>query len=321
MVADQVDGRLAARPASDEAWRWVVRRQGRVQRRADERRPPRHRRHPPPQAGRARSSSSRRRCAASCATTPTTSRCRSSLDDGAQDETLNQAAALWTRPQSRDHAEQHYAEFYRHVAHAFDEPWATLHWRAEGMLEYTGLVYSSRRRSRSTSSHPDRKPRREASTSAASSSPTAPTSCCRAGCASCRASSTARTCRSTSAARCCRTIRWCAKIGQGVITAVLAELEKKAQRRARRLRQVLGDFGAVLKEGLSRGPRAPRHADEPAALPLDARATAGQPRASMSAHEGRPARDLLRHRRGPEDAARRPQLEGYSSARASRCCC
>ena len=48
-----------------------------------------------------------------------------------KEETLNTAAALWTRPRSEITAEQ-YREFYHHVAHAFDEPWLTLHSKAEG---------------------------------------------------------------------------------------------------------------------------------------------------------------------------------------------
>ena len=28
-----------------------------------------------------------------------------------------------------------------HVAHSFDDPWLTLHWRAEGKIEYTRLLY------------------------------------------------------------------------------------------------------------------------------------------------------------------------------------
>ena len=53
---------------------------------------------------------------------------------------LNKAGALWTRPKS-DISEQDYTEFYHHVGHGFDTPWATLHFRAEGVLEYTGLLY------------------------------------------------------------------------------------------------------------------------------------------------------------------------------------
>jgi molecular chaperone HtpG len=53
---------------------------------------------------------------------------------------LNHAAALWTRPKS-EITENEYKEFYHHVAHAFDDPWATLHWRAEGVIDYTALLF------------------------------------------------------------------------------------------------------------------------------------------------------------------------------------
>jgi molecular chaperone HtpG len=59
---------------------------------------------------------------------------------GEKEESLNAASALWTRPKNEITAEQ-YKEFYHHVAHAYDDPWLTLHWRAEGVLEYTGLVF------------------------------------------------------------------------------------------------------------------------------------------------------------------------------------
>jgi molecular chaperone HtpG len=55
-------------------------------------------------------------------------------------ETLNSASALWMRSKSEVTAEQ-YKEFYHHVGHAFDEPWHTLHYRAEGAIEYTALLF------------------------------------------------------------------------------------------------------------------------------------------------------------------------------------
>ncbi|NBC95311.1 MAG: molecular chaperone HtpG, partial [Deinococcus-Thermus bacterium] len=61
-------------------------------------------------------------------------------DEDGDDETINRASALWTRPKSEITADEH-AEFYRHVAHAFDSPAATIHYRAEGMISYTGLLY------------------------------------------------------------------------------------------------------------------------------------------------------------------------------------
>jgi molecular chaperone HtpG len=62
------------------------------------------------------------------------------LKDGDKEETLNTAAALWTRPRSEITPEQ-YKEFYHHVGHSFDEPWLTLHNRAEGKIEYTNLLF------------------------------------------------------------------------------------------------------------------------------------------------------------------------------------
>ncbi len=62
------------------------------------------------------------------------------LIEGGKEEKVNQAAALWTRPKAEISQEQ-YRDFYRHVAHAFDEPWSTLHFKAEGKIEYTGLVF------------------------------------------------------------------------------------------------------------------------------------------------------------------------------------
>lgn len=62
------------------------------------------------------------------------------LDHAGKEETLNAASALWMRPKS-EITEDQYKEFYHHVAHAFDEPWLTLHNKAEGVLEYTTLLF------------------------------------------------------------------------------------------------------------------------------------------------------------------------------------
>lgn len=62
------------------------------------------------------------------------------LRDGGKDETLNAASALWARSKA-DISDQQYTDFYHHVAHAFDEPWLTLHTRAEGKLDYTLLLF------------------------------------------------------------------------------------------------------------------------------------------------------------------------------------
>lgn len=55
---------------------------------------------------------------------------------------VNSAAALWMRPKSEITKEQ-YTEFYRSVSGTVqtDEPWQTLHWRAEGAYEYNCLLF------------------------------------------------------------------------------------------------------------------------------------------------------------------------------------
>ncbi len=62
------------------------------------------------------------------------------LAEGNKEETINTASALWTRPRAEITPEQ-YKEFYHHVGHGFDEPWLTVHARAEGVLEYTYLLF------------------------------------------------------------------------------------------------------------------------------------------------------------------------------------
>ena len=57
-----------------------------------------------------------------------------------EDETVNQASALWARPKSEITQEQ-YDEFYKHVGHDFEAPLAHVHARVEGKQEYTQLLY------------------------------------------------------------------------------------------------------------------------------------------------------------------------------------
>lgn len=66
---------------------------------------------------------------------------REAKEDGTTEEqTVNEGKALWLRPKSEITPEQ-YTEFYHHIAHAFDEPYATLHWHAEGTVEFTSLLF------------------------------------------------------------------------------------------------------------------------------------------------------------------------------------
>ena len=84
-------------------------------------------------------------------------------------DTVNAASALWTRPKSEITAEQ-YKKFYQDVAHQFDDPWLTIHGKAEGTLEYTTLLFIPSTKPFDLFD-PERKSR-SSSMSAASSSPT-----------------------------------------------------------------------------------------------------------------------------------------------------
>ncbi|GEP05241.1 molecular chaperone HtpG [Methylobacterium oxalidis] len=57
-----------------------------------------------------------------------------------REESANQGTALWRKPKS-EITEEQYTEFYRQVGMNFDKPWATLHWRAEGALEFSALLF------------------------------------------------------------------------------------------------------------------------------------------------------------------------------------
>lgn len=55
-------------------------------------------------------------------------------------ETVNQAAALWTRPR-RELSDEDYQAFYKHVAHDDDDPLAWSHHHVEGKQSYRMLLY------------------------------------------------------------------------------------------------------------------------------------------------------------------------------------
>ena len=57
-----------------------------------------------------------------------------------EDETVNQASALWARPKA-DITQEQYDEFYKHVGHDFEAPLCHAHARVEGSKEYTLLLY------------------------------------------------------------------------------------------------------------------------------------------------------------------------------------
>ncbi len=65
---------------------------------------------------------------------------KSEVKDKDEDEVVNRASALWTRPKN-EISEEEYKEFYKHIAHAFDEPLTYVHSRMEGSYEYILLLY------------------------------------------------------------------------------------------------------------------------------------------------------------------------------------
>ena len=58
----------------------------------------------------------------------------------AEDVTVNQASALWTRPKS-DLADDDYTGFYRHITNDYADPLAWVHAKIEGTYEYTLLLF------------------------------------------------------------------------------------------------------------------------------------------------------------------------------------
>lgn len=61
-------------------------------------------------------------------------------NDNGEWETANKASALWRRPKG-EISDQQYAEFYRHVAHAYDDPLTWTHFHVEGTQEFVGLLF------------------------------------------------------------------------------------------------------------------------------------------------------------------------------------
>jgi molecular chaperone HtpG len=62
-------------------------------------------------------------------------------DEKGETRQINRASALWQRPKSELKAED-YAQAYRSITGAFDEPAMTLHYRAEGRISYAVLLFA-----------------------------------------------------------------------------------------------------------------------------------------------------------------------------------
>jgi molecular chaperone HtpG len=55
-------------------------------------------------------------------------------------ESVNKASALWTRPRN-EISDEEYTEFYKHVAHDFEDPMKWIHSHVEGAQSYKSLFY------------------------------------------------------------------------------------------------------------------------------------------------------------------------------------
>lgn len=55
-------------------------------------------------------------------------------------ETLNSMKALWAKPKD-EVSDEEYSEFYKHIAHAWDEPLAVIPMKGEGTFEYQALLF------------------------------------------------------------------------------------------------------------------------------------------------------------------------------------
>ena len=232
------------------------------------------------------------------------------LEDGGKTETINRAGALWTRPRA-DIKDEDYKEFYHHVGHGFDDPWLTIHFKAEGKIEYTSLLFVPTdkpfdlfdpvRRHRVklyvkrvfiTDECPDLVPAWLRFLRGVVDSEDLPLNVSR------------ETLQANPVV---------ARIRQALVRRVLAELGRKAEKEPEEYAKFWGNFGAVLKEGLYEDAE---HRDELTKI-ARFRSTASDKLVGLDEYLGRmrPGQDAIYTITGDEIAALRksPQLEGFAA--------
>ena len=228
--------------------------------------------------------------------------------DGSGVATISAGTALWLKPKSEIGADS-YTEFYRHHGHTFDEPWLTMHFRAEGTIDYTGLLFVPTARPFDLF-HPDRRQcvklyvRRVFVTDDCKlllppwlrfvrgivDSEDLPLNISR---------------------EMLQANPVVAKIRGAVVKRVLGELAKKAKDAPEEYARFWEAFGAVLKEGLYEEP-----AERDRLLPLvRLHSTIGDDLSTLDEYVARmkPAQDAIYYVTGDsrDAAARSPQLEGF----------
>jgi molecular chaperone HtpG len=230
------------------------------------------------------------------------------LAEGGKEEKLNEASALWTRPKSEVKPEQ-YKEFYHHVAHAFDEPWLTLHFRAEGVLEYTGLLFVPATKPFDLFD-PQRKGRLKLYVRRVFISDEAE-GLLPAWLRFLRGVVDSEDLPLNVSREMLQSNPMLAKMRAQIVKRVLGELEKKAKDSPDEFATFWDNFGAVLKEGIYEDPE---HRDALLAL-ARFRSTAGEKLVSLEEYLGRmkPGQDAIFYVTGDSVAqsARSPHLEGF----------
>jgi len=231
------------------------------------------------------------------------------VEDG-KENTLNSAAALWHRPKA-EITEQQYREFYRHAGHLGDEPWLTVHFKVEGVVEYTALLFVPAERPFDLF-HPDRRHRVKLYVRRVFITDEAPE----------LVPSWLRFLKGVVdsedlplnvSREMLQKNAVLTKIRQGLISRVLSELEKKAEKDADDYLGFWDKFGSVLKEGLY------EDQERRAALLKLARfrSTHGDGWTSLAGYVGRmkPGQEAIYYITGDDAKALRksPQIEGFAA--------
>lgn len=230
------------------------------------------------------------------------------LKEGGKEEKLNEASALWTRPKAEIKPEQ-YKEFYHHVGHVFDEPWLTLHFRAEGVFEYTGLLFIPSTKPFDLYD-PQRKGRLKLYVRRVFITDDAE-GLVPAWLRFLRGVVDSEDLPLNVSREMLQSNPMLAKMRSQIVKRVLAELEKKAKDSPEEFEKFWDNFGAVLKEGIYEDLD---HRDALLAL-ARFRSTAGEKLVSLEEYVGRmkPGQDAIFYVIGDSvaQAARSPHLEGF----------
>ena len=62
------------------------------------------------------------------------------ITDGGEEKPANEGTALWRKSRS-EVTQESVTGFYRHLGNIFDTPWASLHWKAEGTIEFFAMLF------------------------------------------------------------------------------------------------------------------------------------------------------------------------------------